>query len=127
MTQAYDEAVTGLILNLRGGHPEKCDFCQQPYTAERKPSPEEGGEWACTECCGRWEAEEMQKVTPGPEDDAVQTALIKAWHIAKDGCLLPPDGGSPTEGEIAVSARIANRIREMMPDSRLPVLGGDGL
>lgn len=70
-------------------------------------------------------AKEYQLRLSRESSDAVQTVLIKAWHIAKDGCLLPPDGGSPTEGEIAVSTHIANRIREMMPDSRLPILGGD--
>lgn len=66
---------------------------------------------------------------PGAFEDGMKAgaraALINAWHIAKDGCLLPPDGGSPTEGDVAVSSRIANRIRAMMPDSKLPILGDE--
>ena len=57
-----------------------------------------------------------------PDENEVRTALIKAWHIAKDSCLVPPDGGSPTEEEIAVSARAANGIRALMPNSKLPIL-----
>lgn len=44
-----------LIAALRGGFPERCDFCNQGYTAERYPVPEEAGLWACNECFERWE------------------------------------------------------------------------
>lgn len=43
-----------LLIDLRGGLPEACDFCKQPYTEARYPVPEEGGEWACNECCEKW-------------------------------------------------------------------------
>lgn len=44
-----------VIAELRGGYPDKCDFCGQVYTAERTPVPDEAGEWACTECWDKWE------------------------------------------------------------------------
>ena len=43
-----------MIVDLRGGIPEKCDFCGQPFTAERRPAPEEGDAWACSDCLRRW-------------------------------------------------------------------------
>jgi ribosomal protein L37AE/L43A len=43
-----------LVMSIRGGFPEKCDFCEQPYTDERYPVPEEAGAWACNECEVRW-------------------------------------------------------------------------
>lgn len=49
------------IINLRGGLPEKCDFCQQTYNENRQPIPEEAGEWTCTECWDRWEKESQTK------------------------------------------------------------------
>lgn len=49
-----------VIAELRGGYPEKCDFCDKPYNKERHPVPEEAGEWACTECWERWEKEENE-------------------------------------------------------------------
>lgn len=45
-----------LIAALRGGVPERCDFCDRLYTAERYPVPEEAGLWACIECWNHWEA-----------------------------------------------------------------------
>lgn len=42
------------ILTMRGGHPDECDFCDQPFNEERRPEPEEAGQWACTECLKRW-------------------------------------------------------------------------
>lgn len=50
-----------LIIALRGGVPEKCDFCDQPYTDQRYPVPEEAGQWACIECWERWEKEDAEK------------------------------------------------------------------
>ena len=35
-----------MIIALRGGLPDRCDFCRQPYTEERYPVPEEAGDWA---------------------------------------------------------------------------------
>lgn len=45
-----------LLVQLRGGMPERCDFCGQPYNNLRTPEPEEAGEWACSECVARWNA-----------------------------------------------------------------------
>ena len=49
-----DEWALELLISIRGGLPEKCDFCGQPYTDGRYPAPEEAGEWACNECEARW-------------------------------------------------------------------------
>ena len=49
-----------MIVALRGGIPERCDFCEQPYTDERLPVPEEAGDWACTECWNRWEKQDEE-------------------------------------------------------------------
>lgn len=55
-------------------------------------------------------------------EQMTRPALIRAWHAAKDSCLLPPDGGSPTESEVAVSVRAANAIRAMIAGTSLPEL-----
>lgn len=47
-----------LLIGIRGGLPETCDFCGQPYGEGRYPVLEEAGEWACSECLRRWEREE---------------------------------------------------------------------
>ena len=52
-----------LIAELRGGIPEKCDFCGQEYTEDRYPIPEEAGEWTCSECWARWEKESSNEPT----------------------------------------------------------------
>jgi ribosomal protein L37AE/L43A len=43
-----------IILALRGGHPERCEFCGEPYDDKRRPEPEEAGAWACSVCVERW-------------------------------------------------------------------------
>ena len=55
--------ILDLIVELRGGIPESCDFCDQVFTESRQPVPEEAGEWACTECLTRWEKEEQGGTT----------------------------------------------------------------
>lgn len=50
----YNQAAFDLIVGLRGGLPEACDFCGQPFTKDRYPVPEEAGEWTCSECLARW-------------------------------------------------------------------------
>lgn len=45
-----------LIVGLRGGLPECCDFCGQAFSETRHPVPEEAGERACSECVARWDA-----------------------------------------------------------------------
>lgn len=47
-----------MIAEMRGGIPDKCDFCEQPYTEERYPIPEEAQAWTCSECLARWEKED---------------------------------------------------------------------
>jgi ribosomal protein L37AE/L43A len=49
-----------VIIGIRGGLPEKCDFCDQPFTDTRHPVPEEAGAWACTECGKRWQREDQE-------------------------------------------------------------------
>jgi hypothetical protein len=53
-SDSYNQAAFDLIVSLRGGLPEKCDFCGQPFTDSRYPIPEEGGEWTCSECAKLW-------------------------------------------------------------------------
>jgi hypothetical protein len=49
------------LASLRGGLPERCDFCGEPYDNERYPVPEEAGEWACNFCLERWEKQESDQ------------------------------------------------------------------
>ena len=60
MSDIVNEMIFAMIAALRGGPPSQCDFCGQPYSAERWPVPEEAGEWACNECCERWQKEDEQ-------------------------------------------------------------------
>lgn len=62
MTDEGEGLWTGaeIIFALRGGYPDACDFCCQPYTDSRFPEPEEGGAWACTECLARWNREDHE-------------------------------------------------------------------
>lgn len=53
----FQELAFDLIVGFRGGVPEKCDFCEQPFTQKRYPIPEEAGEWACSDCYARWSKE----------------------------------------------------------------------
>lgn len=55
------------IAELRGGLPEACDFCGQPYGPERYPVPEEAGEWACSECLARWDAADAERAEQQPQ------------------------------------------------------------
>jgi hypothetical protein len=43
--------------------------------------------------------------------------LEDAAKIAENGCLVPPDGGSPTEGERLMCEDIAKAIRALIPPS----------
>ena len=52
-----------MIAELRGGIPDKCDFCEQPYTKDRYPIPEEAQAWACSECWEIWEQESLKKAS----------------------------------------------------------------
>lgn len=51
-----NDDVRQLIVDLRGGIPEACDFCGEK-TAPEELEPEEAGEWLCRTCLARWEAE----------------------------------------------------------------------
>lgn len=46
-------------------------------------------------------------------DEALEDAAYQAQHA----CLVPPDGGSPTEEEIAVCDEAAKRIRALKSTS----------
>lgn len=41
-----------LIIAMRGGVPDKCDFCGE---TSDELEPEEGWEWVCHKCLKRWE------------------------------------------------------------------------
>ena len=47
-----------MIAEMRGGIPDKCDFCEQPYNEKRYPIPDEAQTWACSECWAKWEKED---------------------------------------------------------------------
>lgn len=52
--------VRQMLIDLRGGLPEKCDFCSK----ETKPDdlhPEEAGAWACITCIERWGEEDDEE------------------------------------------------------------------
>ena len=57
------DPVLDLIADLRGGRPDKCDFCGQP-TGPESLTPEEGGDWACLTCWERWEREDPNRPIP---------------------------------------------------------------
>lgn len=40
-----------LILALRGGEPDKCDWCGNVFEEGDRFFPEEAGEWVCAACC----------------------------------------------------------------------------
>jgi hypothetical protein len=50
--------VKEMIADLRGGFPEKCDFCEQARTPDELV-PDEGGEWSCIHCWNRWESDDV--------------------------------------------------------------------
>jgi hypothetical protein len=68
-----------MIVALRGGIPERCDFCEQPYTDERLPVPEEAGDWACTECWDRWEKQDEELRDLSGQERAA--AIIRARGV----------------------------------------------
>ena len=45
----------------------------------------------------------------------VATALREAARVALNACLVPPDGGSPTENEAAVCAAASRYILALIP------------
>ena len=49
-SDGYDEAAFRFLVDLRGGFPEKCDFCGERYSDTRYPVPEEAGAWSCNIC-----------------------------------------------------------------------------
>ena len=57
----WNDSAAQLIVDLRGGIPEHCDFCKQPFTEQRYPIPEEAGEWACSQCWKTWEQQEREQ------------------------------------------------------------------
>lgn len=48
------------------------------------------------------------------EIERLRRSLREAWHIARDGCLVEPDGGSPSEDEVRICDRIADRIQALI-------------
>ena len=45
------------IALLRGGFPEKCDFCKE-MTPPAQLEPEEAGDWVCWRCLLKWAIED---------------------------------------------------------------------
>ena len=55
-----------------------------------------------------------RRASPTPECIR-REALEEAARIAERGCLVPPDGGSPTEAEREMCEAIAASIRALSP------------
>jgi hypothetical protein len=53
-----------LIAAIRGGFPQRCDFCHVSTPPERL-HPEEGGDWVCEDCITRWELEDGHRWATG--------------------------------------------------------------
>jgi len=54
-----------------------------------------------------------------------QSILEEAAKVAERGCLVPPDGGSPTEAEREMCEAIAAAIRSLSPEGKAPAKEGD--
>jgi hypothetical protein len=63
MTTEYDKAAFDMLVAMRGGLPERCDFCGHAYADGRYPVPEEAGAWACNECEAHWNADDRDAGT----------------------------------------------------------------
>lgn len=66
-----------------------------------------------------WRAYDEARRGPVDRIEAVFAAIApliieECARIAQDACLVPPDGGSPTEAECAVADEAARRIRSLM-------------
>lgn len=59
--------------------------------------------------------EAERKLHEGRIEAAVKRALEGAASVAKNACLVPPDGGAPTENEEAVCRAAAEHIRALDP------------
>lgn len=73
------ENMKGLIADLRGGIPGKCDFCLKPTKPEQL-EPEEAGEWVCWYCLRDW----------AYEDDNMQEAAFWERAIKELECRPTP-------------------------------------
>ena len=72
-----------MIAELRGGIPECCDFCDQEFTEERYPTPEEAGMWACIECVERWAREDAERTCPNC--DSIDVTIEE--HLTGEGAM----------------------------------------
>jgi hypothetical protein len=50
-------------------------------------------------------------MTPEERDALIDATVEACAKIAENGCLVPPDGGSPTEDERLMCLQIAAAIR----------------
>jgi hypothetical protein len=64
------------------------------------------------------EAEVMTEAADRIEE--LERALGEAAKIARNGCLVPPDGGSPTEAERLMCDHIAAAIDALLTPSAAP-------
>ena len=53
-------------------------------------------------------------------DAAVAAAVERCATVARNGCLVLPDGGSPTEDERLLCEEIERRIRATLPPAMAP-------
>lgn len=82
-----------------------------------KQTPEKPDYWSsCSQC--EHNSSEAEDFIALPHDDTAlkeyhDSIVEKCAVIAGNSCLVPPDGGSPTVDEAAVSEEAARRIRTM--------------
>jgi len=118
--------VFNMIVELRGGVPERCDFCGERYTDSRRPTPDEGGEWACTVCWERWEKQDKEKKAMEHTSDALEIARKGTFHHQECVSLVVLTGGgrpkcdcSFEEDALRLAHAIDSAIREAVEEERL--------
>jgi hypothetical protein len=78
------------------------------------------------ERCENGDYEYWYKKAPGDMEaaadriEALEQALREAAKIARNGCLVPPDGGTPTEAERLMCDHIAAAIDALLTPSAAP-------
>lgn len=69
----------------------------------------------------KWSAKPKQYILKSHHDDLVQAmvaaALRNAAYVARNACLVPPDGGNPTAAEAAVCDEACTRILALIPEN----------
>lgn len=86
---------------IMGAQPQNGDF-------------HKSGPWSCDNPYGNAVEYIRKDLSDAAIKQARQEALRKAAEIARNACLVPPDGGSPTEQEAAVCDEAYKRIMALI-------------